>query len=128
MEDSLEVKSVHDYITSPVQKDKAAVSTLLPDTPTKGPQSKMRRHTTEPSNAVLLEAIEKQGKKQDDFFEKLMAIENSVSCNSNRITELGTKMDTISDKADLAVTNSSAMKDQVMSLKTKKQATLGKAG
>lgn len=118
MEDALAVKRVHDYVTAPVQEDKAALSTLLPDTPTKSPQSKMRRHTTEPSNTVLLEAIEKLGKKQDVFLEKLTAIENSVSCNSNRITELGTKMDAISDKADLAVTNSSAMKEQITSLKT----------
>lgn len=117
MEDAFAVKRVHDYTTPPVQADKTALSTL-PDTPTKNPQSKMRRHTTEPSNAVLLEAIEKLGKKQDDFFEKLTAIENSVSCNSNRIAELGTKMNEISDKADLAVTNSSVMKDQVTSLKT----------
>lgn len=114
MEDALAVKRVHDYAKAPAEKDKDAL-TSLPETPTKSPQLKMRRHITEPSNAVLLVAIEKLGKKQDDFLEKLLVIENSVSCNSSRIAELGAKMDTI---ADIAVTNSSATKDQLTSLKT----------
>ncbi len=119
MEDALAVKRVHDYAKAPSEKDKDAVTSLmLPETLTKSPQLKMGRHTTEPSNAVLLEAIEKLGKKQDDFLEKLLVIENSVSCNSSRIVELGAKMDTIADKADIAVTNSSATKDQLTSLKT----------
>ncbi len=94
MEDALAVKRVHDYAKAPAEKDKDAL-TSLPETPTKSPQLKMRRHITEPSNTVLLESIEKLGKKQDDFLEKLLVIENSVSCNSSRIAELGAKMDTI---------------------------------
>lgn len=66
----------------------------------------MRRHTAEPSNAVLLEAIENLGKKQNDLLEKLVAIEQSVSNNS------------IANRADLAVAKSSVIKDQVTSLKT----------
>ncbi len=119
MEEALAVKRVHDYAKAPSEKDKDAVTSLmLPETHTKSPQLKMRRHTTEPSNAVLLEAIEKLGKKQDDFLEKLLVIENSVSCHSSHIAELGAKRDTIADKADIAVTNSSTTKDQLTSLKT----------
>ncbi|KAL1255465.1 hypothetical protein QQF64_013526 [Cirrhinus molitorella] len=107
----------------PAENDKDAV-TSLPETPTKSPQLKMQHHTTEPSNAVLLEA---RSWGKDEFLEKLLVIEKFVLCNSSHIAELGAKMDMIADEADLGVTNSSATKDQHTSLKTGRIRGLQKA-
>lgn len=62
------------------------------------------------------------GNKQDNFLEKIMA----VSCNSSRIAELGSIMDTISDETDLTVNNSSVRKDQLTLLKTENKQLWGK--
>lgn len=69
MEDALAVKRQHNYTKTTGEKDDFdSSSSTLPETQTKSPHAKMQRHTAEPSNAVLLEAIKNFGEKTRQSF------------------------------------------------------------
>lgn len=109
------VKRVHDY-TKPVTGEDMDCQ-HLPETPTKSPLPKMRRHSSEPSNVVILEAIERLGKKQDVFMEKLLEIERSVASNSTLISDLNTKVDLASEKAEGAMIKTDKLDSQLAAMK-----------
>ncbi len=52
------------------------------------PLTKVHRQSSEPSHAAILEVIERLGKKQDIFLEKLLEIERSVASNLTLISEI----------------------------------------
>lgn len=61
----------------------------------------------------ILEAIERLGKKQDVFLEKLLEVERSVATNSTLISDLNTKVGSVSEKADGAVLKVVKMDNQL---------------
>nr|XP_055030428.1 uncharacterized protein LOC129419334 [Misgurnus anguillicaudatus] len=109
------VKRVHDYI-NPVTGEDMDSQHLL-ESPTKSPLPKMRRHSSEPSNVVILEAIERLGKKQDVFMEKLLEIERSVASNSILISDLNTKVDLASEKAEGVMIKTDKLDSQLAAMK-----------
>ncbi|KAL0153160.1 hypothetical protein M9458_051531 [Cirrhinus mrigala] len=100
------VKRVHDYAKPTPVEDLSMDCTPLSDTPINSPLAK-------PSNAAILEAIERLGKKQDMFMEKLLQIERSVASNSTLISELAIKVDSVTDKTERAVVKTDELGVQV---------------
>lgn len=119
------LKRVHDYAKPDASEEDTSMDSL-PFTPTKSPLPKMRRQVTEPSNVVILEAIEKLGKKQDIFMEKLLEIEKSVATNSTFISDLSTKVGLVSEKADGAVVKVDKLDCQLSSVIAENQQLWGK--
>lgn len=108
------MKRVHDYSKPTPEGDLGMDCTpSLPDTPINSPLSKVRRQTSEPSNTAILEAIERLGKKQDIFMEKLLEIERSVASNSTLISEITLKVDSVTDKTERAVVKTGELGVQV---------------
>ncbi len=107
------VKCVHDYTKSTPEEDPSMDCAPLSDTPINSPLTKVRRQSSEPSNAAILEAIERLGKKQDIFMEKLLEIERSVASNSTLISELAVKVDSVTDKTERAVVKTDELGVQV---------------
>lgn len=70
------VKRMHNY--SKTAHDLDSLDVCLPESPAASPLPKMRRPASDPSNAVLLEAIERLGKKQDDFMQKFLEVRNRL--------------------------------------------------
>ncbi len=52
---------------------------------------------------AILEVIERLGKKQDIFLEKLLEIERSVASNLTLISEIAVKVDSVTDKTERTV-------------------------
>ncbi|KAJ8015762.1 hypothetical protein DPEC_G00029510 [Dallia pectoralis] len=76
----------------------------------------MRRPASDPSNAILLEAIERLGKKQDDFMEKLLEVEKSVASNSVLISDLTLRIDAVEKYSENTAVKSGKMDSQLSSL------------
>ncbi|KAJ8001023.1 hypothetical protein DPEC_G00186500 [Dallia pectoralis] len=73
----------------------------------------MRRPASDPSNAILLEAIERLGKKQDDFMEKLLEVEKSVASNSVLISDLTLRIDAVEKYSENTTVRSGKMDSQL---------------
>lgn len=112
------MKRVHGYAkpTPDVEED-LNMDCLSSDTPINSPLPKIRRQVSEPLNTDILndilKAIERLGKKQDDFMEKLLDIERSVASNSTLISQLATKVDSVTVKTERAVTKTNELGVQV---------------
>lgn len=88
----------------------------LPESSVASPFSKMRRTSSDPSNAVLLEAIEKLGKKQDEFMEKLVEIEKLVASNCILISDFATRVDAVAKKSEDTAAKSDKVDSQLSTL------------
>ncbi len=104
------VKRMHTYAKSANVVD--SLDTCFPESPGASPLPKMRRPTADPSNAVLLEAIERLGKKQDDFMEKLLEIEKSVASNSILISDLAARVDVVAKASEDTAAKSDKLDSQ----------------
>lgn len=120
------VKRVHDYAKSTPEDDASMDCMPLLDTPINSPLAKVRRQTSEPSNAAILEAIERLGKKQDIFMEKLLEIERSVTSNSTLISELAIKIDSATDKTERVEVKTNELSAQVASVIAENKQLWGK--
>lgn len=92
-----DIKRTHSYSKSDNVVDSLDVCFI--ESPAASPLPKMRCLTSDPSNAVLLEVIERLGKKQDDIMDKLLEIEKSVMSNSIPISDL-TRVDAVAKKSE----------------------------
>lgn len=108
------VKRMQNY--SKTAHDLDSLDVCLPESPAASPLPKMRRPASDPSNAVLLEAIERLGKKQDDFMEKLLEVEKSVASNSTLISDLTTRVDAVDIKSENTAVKFHKMDSQLSSL------------
>ncbi len=108
------VKRMHTYAKSANVVD--SLDTCIPESPGASPLPKMRRPTSDPSNAVLLEAIERLGKKQDDFMEKLLEIENSVASNSILLSDLAARVDVVAKTSEDTTAKSNKLDSQMSTL------------
>jgi len=124
MAESVKPKRVHDYakLTPEVEDDLSMDCLQSSDTPINSPLPKIRRQVSEPLNSEILndilKAIERLGKKQDDFMEKLLEIERSVTSNSTMISQLTTKVDSVADKTERAVAKTNELGVQVAAVVT----------
>ncbi len=114
MPKSESVKRMHTYTKSANAVD--SLDVCLPESPGASPLTKMQRPASDSSNAVLFEAIERMGKKQDEFMEKLLEIEKSVTSHSILISDLATRVDAVAKKSEDTAAKSDKMDSQLSTL------------
>ncbi|KAL1251833.1 hypothetical protein QQF64_019629 [Cirrhinus molitorella] len=115
---------MHSYAKSTDVVD--SLDTCFPESPGASPLPKMRLPASDPSNAVLLEAIERLGKKQDDFMEKILEVEKTVSSNSILISDLGARIDVVAKSSEDTAAKSDKLDRQVSTVAEENKRLLDK--